>query len=109
MRHDAGAAELVFTGVGNIAMCVCAGDKRRMMVSHNGIVGHNIHRSDEFRYPWPPEALLVAHSDGLDNHWDLAAHPGLAACHASLIAAMLYRQHSRKRDDTVVVVARQRR
>ena len=109
LRHEAGGADVAYTGVGNIVMCICNGNDRRMMVSHNGIVGHNIYRSDEFRYPWPPAGILVAHSDGLDTHWDIADIPGLAACHPSLIAAMLYRQHSRKRDDTVVVVARQRR
>lgn len=107
-RHDAGAADIAYTGVGNIAMCVCAGSDRRMMVSHNGIVGHNVHRSEEFRYPWPLQSILVAHSDGIETQWDLAAFPGLGACHPSLIAAMLYRQHSRKRDDSLVVVARQR-
>jgi anti-sigma regulatory factor (Ser/Thr protein kinase) len=109
LRHDAGSDSLGFAGVGNIAACICEGSERRMMVSHNGIVGHKIHRSEEYRYPWPPQALLVAHSDGIESHWDVAAFPGLGVSHPSLIAAMLYRQHSRKRDDVVVVVARQRR
>jgi hypothetical protein len=76
------------------------------MVSHNGIVGHNVHRSEEYRYPWPPGALLVAHSDGLETQWSLAAFPGLASRHPAMIAAMLFREHSRKRDDVAVVVAR---
>jgi len=108
-RHDVGGESVVFTGVGNIAMCTTAGGTRRMMVSHNGIVGHNIHRSEEYRYDWPMQALLVAHSDGLETHWDLAAFPGLALAHPSLIAAMLYQKHSRKRDDVVVVVVRRGR
>ena len=108
VRHEMGGEEVGFAGVGNIAMCVTAGSERRMMVSHNGIVGHNIHRSEEYRYPWPMEALLVAHSDGLESHWDVAAFPGLALAHPSLIAAMLYQKHSRRRDDVVVVVARRK-
>ena len=109
VRHDAGGEDIAFAGVGNIAMCVTEGGQRRTMVSHNGIVGHNVHRSEEYRYAWSEEALLVAHSDGLESHWDLAAFPGLAAAHPSLIAAMLYQKHSRKRDDVVVVVARRRK
>jgi anti-sigma regulatory factor (Ser/Thr protein kinase) len=108
LRHDAGSDEVAFAGVGNIAMCITAGELHRTMVSHNGIVGHNVHRSEEYRYPWPLEALLVAHSDGLETHWDIAAFPGLALEHPSLIAAMLYQKHTRKRDDVVVVVARQK-
>jgi hypothetical protein len=107
-RHDAGSAEAVFAGVGNIAMCIASGAERRMMVTHNGIVGHNVHRSEEYRYPWPAQALLVAHSDGLETHWDLSELPGLALAHPALIAAMLYQKHSRRRDDVVVVVVRQK-
>ena len=108
MRHDAGSDEIAFAGVGNIAACVLDNGQKRMMVSHNGIVGHNVHRSEEYRYPWPSRALLVAHSDGLESHWDLGAFPGIGVAHPSLIAAMLYREHWRKRDDVVVVVIRQR-
>ena len=108
MRHDAGAEDIAFAGVGNIAACILDGEQKRMMVSHNGIVGHNVHRSEEYRYPWPPRALLVAHSDGLESHWDLSPFPGIGLAHPSLIAAMLYREHWRKRDDVVVVVVRQR-
>ena len=108
IRHDAGKQDLGFVGVGNIAACVLDNGNRRMMVSHNGIVGHNVHRSEEYRYPWPANALLVAHSDGLESHWDLGAFPGIGASHPSLIAALLYREHWRERDDVVVVVARYR-
>jgi hypothetical protein len=106
LRHDAGGEDIAFAGVGNIAMCVIAGELRRLMVSHNGIVGHNVHRSEAYRYPWPSDALLVAHSDGLESHWDIASFPGLGLAHPSLIAAVLCQKHWRKRDDVVVVVAR---
>ncbi len=110
MRHEAATGEVAFAGVGNIASCLWegAGIPRRMMVSHNGIVGHNVHRSQEYRYPWESGALLIAHSDGLESRWDVGSYPGLAACHPSIIAAMLYREHSRKRDDVVVLVVRKR-
>jgi hypothetical protein len=106
LRHERATREIVFAGVGNIAACVLNGGERRTMVSHNGIVGHNIPRSQEYRYSWPAKSLLVAHSDGLESQWSLAAYPGIAECHASLIAAMLFREHSRGRDDVAVVVIR---
>lgn len=110
MRHEHATGDIAFAGVGNISACFWQGANvpRRMMVSHNGIVGHNVHRSQEYRYPWTPGALLIAHSDGLESRWDVGSYPGLAACHASIIAAMLYREHSRKRDDVVVLVVRKR-
>ena len=107
MRHERSRGEIAFAGVGNIAAAVIEGGTRRAMVSHNGIVGHNMHKSEEYRYPWPRGSLLVAHSDGLETQWDLAAFPGAAARHPSLAAAALFRRHSRKRDDVVVLVARE--
>lgn len=106
MRHDIAANEVTYAGVGNISACVIDATTRRAMVSSNGIVGLNVHRSQEYRYPWARGALLVAHTDGIDTHWDLAAFPGIVDCHPSVIAAMLYREHSRGRDDAGVVVAR---
>lgn len=108
LRHDAPRGEVAFAGVGNLSAVLVDGAARRSMVSHSGIVGHNIHRSEEFRYPWPTTALLVAHTDGLESQWDLSKFPGLAAAHPSIVAAVLFREHSRKRDDVAVLVARHR-
>ena len=106
LRHDMAKGELAVAGVGNISATVFAEGTRRAAVSHSGIVGHNVHKSQEYRYPWPKGGLLVAHSDGLETQWDLDAYPGLAASHPALVAAMLYLRHSRRRDDCTVVVAR---
>ena len=107
LRHERSRGEIAYAGVGNISATVIEGGTRRAMVSHNGIVGHNMHKSEEYRYPWPRGALLVVHSDGLETQWDLAAFPGVVARHPSLAAAALFRRHSRKRDDVVVLVARE--
>jgi hypothetical protein len=59
-----------------------------------------------FDVPYPPDALVVLHSDGLASRWDLARYPGLAMRHPALVAAVLYRDFSRGRDDVTVFVAR---
>jgi len=46
------------------------------------------------------------YSDGLATHWSIDDYPGLAARHPALIAAALYRDHDRGRDDVSVVVMR---
>jgi hypothetical protein len=97
-----------FAGVGNIVGRVESGGASRHLVSHNGIVGHTMRRLQEFAFPWPRGALLVMHSDGLGTHWDLTAYPGLISKHPALIAAVLYRDYDRGRDDTTVVVIRNR-
>lgn len=106
VRLDPGAGTGVAAGVGNIAGRVHVGATQRNLVSHNGTVGHNVRRIQEFSFPYPSEALLVMHSDGLATHWNLNDYPGLAAKHAGLIAGVLYRDHDRGRDDTTVVVVR---
>lgn len=107
---DAGRGELRFAGVGNIAACVIApglAREHRHLLSHNGIVGSNLRKLQEFVHPWQADALLLMHTDGLHTRWELELYPGLSHCHPSLIAAVLYRDFSRQRDDVTVVVARQ--
>jgi hypothetical protein len=78
------------------------------MASHNGTVGHQLHRVQEFTFPWNAESLLVMHSDGLKSSWDLKPYPGIWSRHPALIAGMLYRDFSRERDDVTVLVAKNR-
>jgi anti-sigma regulatory factor (Ser/Thr protein kinase) len=101
--------ELHFAGVGNIAGALLSPPaKGRSLVSHNGTAGQSIERIQEFSHPWPDGGILVMHSDGLSNSWELEAYPGLSQKDPSLIAGVLYRDFVRRRDDVVVVVARER-
>ena len=75
-------------------------------MSHNGTVGLQARKTQELGYPWPAESVLVMHSDGLQSHWRLEPYPGLVQRDAALIAAVLYRDFARGRDDVSVVVQR---
>jgi serine phosphatase RsbU (regulator of sigma subunit) len=108
-RLDLLADELRFAGVGNIMASVYEGASRRQMVSHNGIVGSNMRKVQEFTQAWQPGSLLVLCSDGLNTRWDLNRYPGLADRHPSVIAALLYRDFARRRDDVTVLVLREQR
>ncbi len=96
-----------YTGVGNIAGVICHSLSTRSLVSHNGTVGHELHRVTEFNYPWPHDAILVMHSDGLTSRWRLDAYPGLLKRHPSIVAGVLFRDFQRGRDDVTVLAARQ--
>lgn len=98
-------SELRFAGVGNIAASVIADTTTRHMVSHPGIVGHQMSRVQEFNYPWSDRSLLVLASDGIKTQWRLDAYPGIIRRHPTLIAATIWRDFSRGRDDATVVVA----
>jgi anti-sigma regulatory factor (Ser/Thr protein kinase) len=96
-----------YSGVGNISGTILQGEGSRSLVSHNGTVGHEMHRVHEFQYPWVSGSTLVMHSDGLLSRWRLDNYPGLAARHPSLMAGILYRDFIRGRDDVTVFVARE--
>jgi hypothetical protein len=78
------------------------------MMSQSGTAGHEARQAREFEYPWAQDGVIVMHSDGLSGHWDLSAFPGLALRHPSLIAAVLYREAGRDRDDACVIVGKRR-
>jgi anti-sigma regulatory factor (Ser/Thr protein kinase) len=97
-----------FAGVGNIGASIVAPTASRGMASHNGTVGHQLHKMQEFNFPWTPQSLLVMHSDGLNTRWDLRPYAGIWSKHPALIAGLLYRDFSRERDDVTVLVAKNR-
>jgi anti-sigma regulatory factor (Ser/Thr protein kinase) len=107
-RIDYGADDVRFAGIGNVNAIVHDGTARRALVSHNGIVGHNMRKVQEFTAPFPPGALCVLTSDGIQTQWDLGDYPGLHACAPALVAAILMRDFIRRRDDAMVLVARRR-
>jgi anti-sigma regulatory factor (Ser/Thr protein kinase) len=103
---DGQRREIRYAGVGNISAAILTGEGSRSLVSHNGTLGLQMRKAQEFVYPWPNGALLVAHSDGLATHWKLDQYPGLFRQDPALVAAILYRDHARRRDDASVVVCR---
>jgi hypothetical protein len=60
----------------------------------------------QFQYDLLEGDLLLMHSDGLTSRWKLADYPGLSHRVPALIAAVLYRDFKRGRDDATVLVAR---
>jgi anti-sigma regulatory factor (Ser/Thr protein kinase) len=101
-----GGATLAYAGVGNISGTLAADETQRGLMSYNGTLGSSLARARQFEYPWPAHAVLVMHSDGLTARWSLAAYPQLATRHAAVIAAVLYRDQSRGRDDATVVAVK---
>jgi len=96
--------QLSYAGIGNISGTLTAPGKSQGLVSHNGTLGLHQRRSQQFTYAREPGAMLIMHSDGLSTRWDLRNHADLLARHPAIIAAALYRDHGRERDDATVVV-----
>jgi len=101
-----GSATVRYGGIGNISGALIHEGASRGLFSHNGTVGAQIRNLRELEYPCLPGTLLVMHSDGVATRWNLADYPGLVTCHPAVVAAVLYRDFRRSRDDATVLVAR---
>ena len=118
LRHTRGAAAAIaeisvnpglvkYAGVGNISALIHRPGVTRRTVSINGTLGHEARAFREYSYSWERDAVFVMYSDGLASHWSLDDYPGLWQRHPALVAAVLYRDFSRQRDDVTVVVGRE--
>jgi serine phosphatase RsbU (regulator of sigma subunit) len=103
---DPGRQNLQYVGIGNISGSIQTGNRVRNLVSHNGIVGHAIRRIQEFSYEFPAGSLAILHSDGLKSRWTLDGYAGLTRRDPTVVAAVLFRDFQRGRDDATAVVAR---
>ncbi len=84
---------------------IVAGGEIKRMVSMAGTAGFNARKIQAFDYPFE-HGLVILYSDGLASSWTIDRYPNLATLHPSLIAAILYRDFARHRDDATVLVAK---
>jgi anti-sigma regulatory factor (Ser/Thr protein kinase) len=104
---DVGRETVQFCGIGNVSGSIVQPEKTKKLMTYNGTLGHNVGKYQDQNYPMPSGSVLVMHSDGLTTNWNLEKHPGLLSKSPSVIAAVLYRDHTRGRDDASVVVAKE--
>ena len=97
---------LTYAGVGNIGASLLNGASTRSLVSQNGTLGAILPRvPQEYTYPITSGTVLLMFSDGLTTKASPAAYPGLLSRHPGLIAGVLFRDFSRRRDDATVMMA----
>jgi anti-sigma regulatory factor (Ser/Thr protein kinase) len=104
-RFQPGSGKLTYSGIGNVAGVLSTNGELRRMVSMPGTAGHNARKIQAFEYPFTG-GLVILHSDGIASSWTLERYHNLAARHPTLIAAILYRDLTRHRDDATVLVAK---
>ena len=95
---------LRYAGVGNIGGTLVGPERRRGLPSHNGIVGSIVGRVRGFEYEWTQGDVLVMHSDGLQSRWTMDGVAGMVHRDPAVVAALLYRDFARGRDDLTVAV-----
>lgn len=102
-----------YCGIGNIAGKLYSTESPlgnmpyKNVISYNGILGHNIPGTFNNQHlDWNRNKILIVHSDGLKSRWDLSRYPNLSRHLPTTIAAVLYKDHSRQTDDTLVLVCK---
>lgn len=108
MRLDAVDNSVRSCGAGNVMARIVSGASDRSVLSQHGTAGIQIRKPEEARTAWPPHALLVVHSDGIESRWPATRLMPVLGRDPSLAAAILMRDHCRGRDDATVVVLRRK-
>jgi hypothetical protein len=104
-RYDPLLPQVTFGGIGNVAGVLVSRNELRRMVSMPGTAGNNVRKIQSFQYPFEG-GLVILCSDGVSTRWTLDRYPNLVAADPTLIAAVLYRDFSRRRDDATVLVGK---
>jgi anti-sigma regulatory factor (Ser/Thr protein kinase) len=104
-RFDPDSGRVAFAGIGNVAGTLAANGELKHMVSMAGTAGYVVRKIQSFEYPFE-SGLVILHSDGVSMNWTLDRYPNLHAAHPTLIAAILYRDFGRQRDDATVLVGK---
>jgi anti-sigma regulatory factor (Ser/Thr protein kinase) len=96
---------VTYAGIGNVCGMIVTGGASRSMISQNGTLGAMLPRLHEYTYPMEDRSCLIMYSDGLSSKCSVAGYPGLTGRPPALVAGVLYRDFSRRRDDATVLFA----
>lgn len=78
-RIDRTAGTVSFAGLGNVSAWITHPEGRQGMISVPGIAGYAARTLRQYEYNAPPDSVIVLHSDGLSDRWDITSYPGLVA------------------------------
>lgn len=91
-------------GVGNtVSALVGPEGTSSALPSMNGTAGLQASALREFVQPWEAGAMFVMHTDGITTRWRADAYPGVLHHDPAVLASVLHRDASRKRDDATVL------
>jgi anti-sigma regulatory factor (Ser/Thr protein kinase) len=108
LQVDAGAGTIRSGGAGNVMARVVSGTSDRAILCQHGTAGITIRTPEEITTSWPPHAMLIVWSDGIEARWNADILAPLLGRDPTLAAAVLVRDHCRGRDDATVAVLRRK-
>jgi phosphoserine phosphatase RsbX len=104
-RLDIETGELLYIGIGNIVVRVL-GPRAYRFVSGDGIVGYMMSSIRVQTLKLLVGDVLVMHSDGIKEHFELSECPGLLKGTAESIATGLLNEFGKETDDAACIALR---
>ncbi len=100
--------QLIYSGIGNIAMKMITPSVTKGCFSYNGIVGHIMPASfNNHSFLWNEKTdFLIMHSDGISGRWDIQKYPGILQHHAMMVCAAIYKDFDRANDDSTILIGK---
>lgn len=99
--------EWLMCGVGNISAKMYTGMEARTYMPYNGTIGLNLPGSmNASLFPVENNQHLILCSDGIQTRWELNKYPSILKYDNTVLAAAIYKDHSRGNDDASVLVAK---
>lgn len=105
-KVDPAQRRIHFAGIGNISCALVNEGRTQGLVSHNGTLGHQMRRVQQFDYAYNPGDLLIMQSDGLSTHSKKGLPSSLLSQHPMVVAPLIFAEQLRGRDDATLLVNR---
>lgn len=105
-RIDWGSARISYASIGNIEARAVDYPGRFNVMVRRGIVGLNAPDPKVTNLPWPAQAVLILHSDGISMHWRWEQVRHLRELPAAQMAREMLGILARPQDDSTILVVR---
>lgn len=105
-RLDLASGGLCMSGIGNIVCRIFRGLESERLVSREGILGYMMASPREQTRRLAPQDLLILHSDGVREHFEVFDYPGLLRGPAETVAAAMVEQLGKSDDDASCLAVR---
>jgi|HubBroStandDraft_1064217.scaffolds.fasta_scaffold01900_8 anti-sigma regulatory factor (Ser/Thr protein kinase) len=105
-KVDRTQRRIQFAGIGNISCTLLNEGRTQNLVSHNGTLGHQMRRVQQFDYDYSPGDLLIMQSDGVSTQSKKGLPSSLLSQPPMVIAPLIFAEQLRGRDDATLLVNR---
>ena len=105
-RIDLKSGQLTMADIGNITCRIFRGLDSERLLSREGILGYMVSSPREHSYRLDNSDLLLMHSDGVREHFELFEYPGILKGNATAVAERIVETLGKNNDDASCLAVR---